>query len=313
MTNVLSLSNLSAVSVVALPFLLIFTARIIVCDGYTLQAVHGGVNSNGLPSFTTLRPRCAKNGRMTGPMQYFIQLSMIADDSESDSGTQKGDKVIDKSKSGDPVRAALGNRPSLHPITINAIVDALKKRSQQQKKGKEDDGQQQLAFRVSDTVQPIDVAMTAGSIATSAIAKRREEQDLTGEDEHLRLTEREEQTIAGRILGVIMRLDELEQTLFERVSKVDWVSQYDEWTSFGVLEIEQVQQQQSSSSSEIVDQRIIDDPLFCLNRAECLLALFLNTVEIPQLAKAEESVPDESKIDFIDADRLEVILQEGSS
>ena len=299
---------------VVLPFLLLLTARIIVCDGYEIQTARGRVNNkNNLPSFTASRARGAKYERMTCQKQVFMQLSMAVRDTESDSGSHKDENVVnDKSKSGDPVRAALGNRPSLHPITINAIAEALKKRSQQQKKGKKDDNddeQQQLAFRVSDTVQPIDVAMTAGLIASSAIAKRREEQDLTEEDERLQLTGREEQTIAGRILGVIMRLDELEQTLVERVSKVDWVSQYDEWTSFGVLEIEQEEQQ---PSSEIVDQRIADDPLFCLNRAECLLALFLHTVETPQLAKAEESVPDGSKIDFIDTDRLEVILQEVS-
>jgi hypothetical protein len=223
----------------------------------------------------------------------------------------------DKSKTGDPFRAASGNRPSLHPITINAVADALKKRSQQQIKTSRSDGDEQdspqqqkynFSFRTSDTVAPIDVAITAGSIASAAIAKRRQEQDATNEDARLKLTEKEEQTVAGRILGVIMRLDELEELLWNRVSNADWVSQYDEWTNFGVLEAEG-QQQQKAKRQSVVDQRIVDDPLFCLNRAECLLALFLDTVEAPQLAQAGETVPDNSKIDFIDSDRLEVILQ----
>jgi len=46
-----------------------------------------------------------------------------------------------------------------------------------------------------------------------------------------------------------------------------------------------------------------------MNRAECLLAIFLEEVEIPQLKKLNETVPDESKIDFLDDDRREVVLR----
>ena len=106
------------------------------------------------------------------------------------------------------------------------------------------------------------------------------------------------QTIAGRVLGVIMRLDELEDTLFEKVSKVGWVTKYNEWATFGVLK----------TANEGLNERIKDDPLFSMSRAECLLAIFLQTVEIPGLEKAKEAVPDGSKIDFLDQDRYEVLL-----
>jgi hypothetical protein len=189
---------------------------------------------------------------------------------------------------GDKLRAATGIRPSLHPTTINAIADALKARAK-----KEDS----MAFRVSDTVQPIDVAVTAGKIASTAISKR---QELSKEDDMV-LTKPEEHTIAGRILGVVMRLDELEQRLHRRVSSVSWIADYGEWQSFGVLEEEQ--------ETAVVDQRIREDPLFCMNRAECLLGLFLHEVEIPQLQQKNETVPDGSKIDFLDADRMEVLIE----
>jgi hypothetical protein len=45
-----------------------------------------------------------------------------------------------------------------------------------------------------------------------------------------------------------------------------------------------------------------------MSRAESLLALFIHTVEQPTLAKMGEQVSDNSKIDFIDADQLEVLL-----
>lgn len=188
---------------------------------------------------------------------------------------------------GDPLREATGIRPSLHPTTINAIAEALKARSIK-KPGME--------FRVSDTVQPLQIALTGGKIAAKAITKRKESSDQDG----MQLDPKEEETIAGRVLGVIMRLDELEVTLYEKVSNVGWVAKYDEWASFGVLKTEE--------SNDLVDKRIKDDPLFCMSRAECLLAIFLKTVEIPQLTKVGGEVPDGSKIDFLDEDRSEVLL-----
>ena len=97
-----------------------------------------------------------------------------------------------------------------------------------------------------------------------------------------------------------MRFDDLESMLHEKVSNVGWVSKYNEWATFGTLKDE--------SEEGVVDNRIKDDPLFCVSRAECLLALFLDTVEVPSLAKAGQSVPDESRIDFLDADRIEALV-----
>lgn len=186
---------------------------------------------------------------------------------------------------GDPIRGATGIRPSLHPTTINAIAEALKSRAKK-KEG--------MVFRVSESVQPLEVAVTAGQIASSAISKRQS----SSEEDGMTLTAEEEQTIAGRVLGVIMRLDDLEDMLQDRVSKVGWIAKYNEWATFGTLETE---------SDERIDERIKDDPLFCVSRAECLLALFLKNVEIPALDKANVTVPDGSKTDFLDGDRLEVL------
>mmetsp|Transcript_8569 Transcript_8569/g.20634 ORF Transcript_8569/g.20634 Transcript_8569/m.20634 type:complete len:238 (+) Transcript_8569:59-772(+) len=188
---------------------------------------------------------------------------------------------------GDPLRAKSGVRPSLHPTTINAISDALKARAMK-KEG--------LHFRVSDTVQPLEIAVTAGSFASEAIAKR---QKLSKEDGMV-LSPEEEQVVAGRVIGVVMRFDTLESLLHEKVSDVGWITKYSEWATFGTLKDEKEQ--------GAVDVRIKDDPLFCVSRAECLLALFLDTVEVPSLAKANQTVPDESTIDFLDTDRIEVLV-----
>jgi hypothetical protein len=206
-------------------------------------------------------------------------------------------KGFGKKEEGDRVRASTGIRPSLHPIVINAVADALKQRSLKAlgKSSVEED----LHFQVDpeNNIQSIDVALTAGTFSAKFLGQR---QDKDSDDE--KLTEHEEQTVAGRIMGVIMRLDQLEMQLNERVGSVSWVAEYSEWSAFGVVENEH-----SDSSNCEIHETIVDNPLLALNRAECLLGIFLKEVEIPQLSKVGESVPDKSKIDFLDVDRMEVL------
>lgn len=223
-----------------------------------------------------------------------------------------------KEKIGDPLREDNGVRPSIHPTAINAIAEALKaratqsleaKRQSKTKTGKDDeDDEEMMHFRVSETVEPLMVMVTAGQFASDAIQKRQESSEADG----MLLNQAEEQTLAGRIMGVIMRLDDLEPELAERAGSVDWVAQYDEWGSFGLLASENESASNEDNGDddglEIVHAKILDDPLFCMNRAECLLGIFLQEVEIPQLKKVNETVPDDSKIDFLDEDRRDVIL-----
>jgi hypothetical protein len=208
----------------------------------------------------------------------------------SSSSSQQEESSSSSSSVGDPLRAATGIRPSLHPTTINAIAEALKARATKR---------EGTVFRISDTVKPLEVALTAGKIASTAIAKRQKSSEKDG----MKLTPKEEQTIAGRVLGVIMRLDELERLLNEKVSTVSWIAKYNEWATFGVTTNDD-----NDIDDDGVDERIRHDPLFAVSRAECLLAIFLNTVEMPMLQKVKESVPDGSKIDFLDEDRREVLI-----
>lgn len=184
---------------------------------------------------------------------------------------------------GDPLREATGVRPSLHPTTINAIAEALKLRAS---------GNKDYSLSVADGDKPLDVVVSAGKIATQAIAKRMD----TSKEDGMAFTEKECQTIVGRVVGVAVRFGQLEELLVGQVASVSWVKKYNEWSSFGVLEDEGG-----------VRDRIRDDPLFTLSRAECLLALFLNTIEGPTLEGTEETVPGGSEVDFIDADRAEVL------
>ena len=233
---------------------------------------------------------------------------------------------------GDPLREANGIRASIHPTAINAIAESLKARAVQIIKKKsdsnnddddDDDDDEMDYFRVTDTVGPLQVMVTAGQFASNAIQKRQEASVDTNDG--MKMNNREEECVAGRVMGVIMRLDDLENELVERTMDVDWVAKYDEWPSFGVLEDESkliLKNESENGKSEDnndkdvmmkkVHEKIIDDPLFCMNRAECLLAIFIQEVEFPQFQKLNETAPDESKIDFLDTDRLEVVIPSSS-
>ena len=177
---------------------------------------------------------------------------------------------------GDEVRASTGICPSLHPTTSNALAGALKLRS----------AEDNSPLKISENNQPIDVAMAAAKIAADFLQARR---DTSGDDD-MEFEVKEEQAIAGRVVGVVMRLDELELKLYERASKVSWILKYKEWASFGILE-----DSSSTSDDALVQERIKTDPLFCLARAECMLAIFLNTVEAPKLAELGEDVPGDEQ------------------
>lgn len=185
---------------------------------------------------------------------------------------------------GDPLRAATGIRPSLHPTTINAIAEALRLRASEDPN---------TPLVVGEGTPALQVALSAGRIAATAIEKRQ----VSSKTDGMTLTAEEGQTIAGRVVGVVMRLKQLEDILHSRVVAVEWVKKYGEWSMFGVLEDE-----------SSVKEKIQADPLFTLCRAECLLALFLDTVEAPQMEKIGWTAPGGSLVDFLDEDRLQVLL-----
>ena len=164
-------------------------------------------------------------------------------------------------------------------------------------------------------VEPIQVAITAGGIAMSLIEQRStaaEKDDTTDV-----FTTEESHAISGRVVGVVMRMRELESTLIGKVNTAKWPRKYGEEESFGCLkkECKYVEENKdlASSTSEDLEKQLAEtiknNPLFRMNRAECLLALFLATVEQPKLELLGESVAGGSKVDFIDADRLEVLVE----
>jgi hypothetical protein len=186
---------------------------------------------------------------------------------------------------GDSLRASTGIRPSLHPVTINALSKVIVARAS----GNVPDDP------FTEASPPIERALFAGRIAADAIASRQ----TTSKEDGMTLTPAEQQTVAGRVVGVTVRLSSLEHDLHRRCGAAPWISKFNAWDSFGVLADE--------SDASVVNDRIAHDPLFALNRAECLLAVYVRHVEEPELRTKNATVPGGSTVDFIDDDRRSVL------
>mmetsp|Transcript_35501 Transcript_35501/g.42803 ORF Transcript_35501/g.42803 Transcript_35501/m.42803 type:complete len:246 (-) Transcript_35501:37-774(-) len=213
------------------------------------------------------------------------------------------------SGSGDVVRASTGNRPSLHPIVINCISDALRCRSLAHLTAGNDGTIPTLDVEQKG-VKPIDIAMAASQIATDALANREIACKADESSDLDKFVEAEYQVIAGRVVGVVMRIPDLESTLRSKVRSAPWVKKYKDYSSFGVIEAECDGDGNDVLSGELKDSCLTclkDDPLLRMNRAECLLAIFLDEVEKPKLELLGESLPGGCDVDFMSSDRLEVL------
>ena len=198
----------------------------------------------------------------------------------------------------DPYRDANNVRPSLHPITINILSQALKLRSSALSDPNNAANSPLKQWSLDD---PLEVVMTMSSLAAKAMAQRQS----TSVADHMTLTVEEQQTVAGRVVGVMVRIADLQQLLYRICQEATWIAKYNEWHSFGLVPPKAL----SGYRQDYNDyDNLLQDPLLLLNRAECLLALFIHTVEVPELLRKNCTVPDQSIIDFLDEDRSQVLL-----
>lgn len=243
---------------------------------------------------------------------------LILYSSSSDSDSDKNRPI----RRGDALREASGRRPSLHPLTINTVAELLKLRARTSSNRTSNNS---FHLDTNTTIplepEPLQVALQASRVAAEALSRRQE----TSRQDGMQLTALEQQTVAGRIVGVALRWSVLEAALIAQCRQATWIARYGDYDSFGILATElhadddnnndERNCTSTASTSDIrrriaVHERIQQDPMFGLNRAECLLALFLHQVEAPELKRKNMTVPDNSVVDFLDADRKTVLLGE---
>jgi len=217
-----------------------------------------------------------------------------------------------------PSVSSSSSSPSLHPVTIQALTQALSQRAQHV-------GNADLSLVVGDLdgeVGALQVAIRAGKLAGDAIAAVEKEaaknRAVDSNTISMALGPDEQQTIAGRVVGVVMRLDELQDLLRTKVATATASMEFsstDDYHRLGVLpqEVEITKDSDDDDDATMlvqaaIGQKILDDAEFVKARSESLLALFLEHVETPQLAKAGISVPDQGQIDFLEEDRKQVLL-----
>ena len=128
---------------------------------------------------------------------------------------------------GDPLRASTGVRPSLHPFTINALADALLARHAPEKVPSIGDAGVPLDVAALDGTghRPVDVAAAAARLSFLALERRKASCKADGDLRSIP-TDAEGQAVAGRVVGIVMRMRELEAELARRVGGTGWVAKY---------------------------------------------------------------------------------------
>lgn len=180
--------------------------------------------------------------------------------------------------------------------------------------------------------------LDAASLASKAIQSRAKGSTHVKGDDGMFNAE-ESKLVAGRIVGVLMRLNELEDELIDRVNNVRWVKKYGEQGIFGVCKVEldegyrpsnivnsvsnkgngnddDTSDVKADSRIDEVLEKLKDDPLVRMCRAECLYALFLKNIELPSMQKAGQIPVDSANavsggIDFMDQEKMEVLFPHG--
>jgi len=214
------------------------------------------------------------------------------------------DAAIDnsaKEESGEPGDMAEEEpaRPSLHPITIDAIEDALRLRAQNSTTS---------PLRLIDgRTEWFEVQYSIMKFADRFLEKYTKASSNSNE-----WTEEELQTIGGRIVGTVMRLDDLEWEWNHRIgtsslAEADSPSMIPNnlWKTTLGLHAENVEQ----NCFRTVDVALLEEKDFARTRAERMLALFLLIIEAPGLEASGNKVPGGSSPDFIeDKVQLELML-----
>ena len=184
------------------------------------------------------------------------------------------------------------SRPSLHPLTIEIVSEALKLRAQ---------NDTSAPFRkINEDTEGWEIHYQAGNLAERFINLYQQEAE-SNEDKKI-LTQEDCSLIGGRSVGIIMRIEDLEWELVNRCQQYDWIKEKEEWDSFGVLGPEE-------NCIRTLDERLFKDSSFRQRRAERLLALFLLNLEGPGVrAAGDDPLPDGSDVDYLEPNHYEIMI-----
>jgi hypothetical protein len=188
-----------------------------------------------------------------------------------------------------------GSRPSLHPITIDAIEEAFRLRSRNMTTSP--------LRLIDEQTEWYDVQYSIVKFADRFLENyTKHDNGGNGTDEESKWTAEESQTIGGRIVGVLMRLDDLEWEWNNRVCNSPLADAdspnmipHRLWKTTLGLHPNNVEQ----SCTSTLDAALSTEGDFARSRAERMLALFLMNIEAPGVESSGREMPGGSHPDFI--------------
>jgi len=284
-----------------LQYILVYLCIVIcieICNSFCFEAYHtqtiGKIHShNNNPSVPTSFVRHYQSNQVPRSAQYTtIQLwntsPITTAGTDNDiSNTQEGDEDVSTVLS------------DLHTATISAISNGLYIRSQSNPK-------MPLRYIDNGSMEEWEVTLTAGKIAQEAAEEYLQKHKLNpkeSEDDEELL-----QVMAGRVVAVLVRLDELEDELLKRCINSNGISE-EQCISLGIpiKELNAYQSSSDTKTAEIIDPICLFDTTIRDNRSKSLLAMFLHDIEGPGLRKNNVKIPC-MDVDFLEEDVWDVLF-----
>ena len=284
-----------------LQYILVYLCIVIcieICNSFSFDAYHtqniGKIHShnNNNPSHLTSFVRHYQSTQ-TRSQYTTIQLwntSPITKDTDNDISNTQDDEDVSNDALSD-----------LHSSTIAAISNGLYIRSQSNPK-------MPLRYIDNGSMEEWEVTFTAGKIAQGAADEYMVRHNLNpkeNEDDEELL-----QVMAGRVVAVLVRLDELEDALLKRCSNSNNGDMSEEQRISLGIPIKELNAYKSSSPSdtaEIIDATCLFDTTIRNNRSKSLLAMFLHDIEGPGLRKNNVKIPC-MDVDFLYEDVWTVLF-----